>query len=147
MVNWRTGAEDYISAGVKSTLSLNANLNIDMLLKGFVDAAGKSGAGKFFESLDKGLDNTGLRQITFNYTAGSDLKNNYLASSLLGRSGQFEFIKYQLGLSGKAGNFFSGNMNDRALGGMKYRDENNSKKDFYGNDYRTVDQKYSILQG
>ena len=112
-----------------------------------MDAAGKSGAGKFFESLDKGLDNTGLRQITFNYTAGSDLKNNYLASSLLGRSGQFEFIKYQLGLSGKAGNFFSGNMNDRALGGMKYRDENNSKKDFYGNDYRTVDQKYSISSG
>lgn len=147
MVNWRTGAEDYISAGVKSTLSLNANLNIDMLLKGFMDATGKDGAGKFFELLDKGFDNVGLRQITFNYTAGSDLKNNYLESSLLGRSGQFEFLKYQLGLSGKAGNFFSGNMDDMALGGMKYRDDNNSKKDFYGNDYRTVDQKYSISSG
>jgi hypothetical protein len=53
MVNWRTGAEDYISAGVKSTLSLNANLNIDMLLKGFMDATGKDGQVSFLNCLTK----------------------------------------------------------------------------------------------
>ncbi|NLG18892.1 MAG: cell surface protein SprA [Fibrobacter sp.] len=147
MVTRSNDSLEYITAGVRTNLSVNASFNLDVLLKELADATAKARIGSIFEKLDKGVDGIGFRQITFSYTNGADLKNNYMGSLLIGKESRIDFLRYQLGLSGiDEKSFFSGEMNNRALGGM-YSRYDIDKSELYENDYRTVDQRWSLSSG
>ena len=135
---------NYINGDVRGMLSFNSTLNIDQIFRS--GTGGQNPA--FFDGINKTLDKLGLRRISFTYSASSGLTNYYLSSARVGDS-WFEFFKYQLGITGRGeGNFFTGDMNDNMLGGMRYRSEDHGDTlDFYRDDRRTVERKYSFSSG
>ena len=150
MVKWRTDSADYINAGVTSSISLSSNLSMDVLLKGLADATAKTKLGAFFGSVEKGFDNVGLRTLGFTYSVSSELKNDYLGSDLIrsSQTGRLDFLRYQLGLSGiDEGSLLTGNMRDEAFGGMRYREKMDDDPNFYREDRRSVDRKYTFSSG
>jgi len=149
MVTWSKDTVEYLSAGVMTTLSLNSTLDFNQLFQGMSSLFGDS---SFAAGIGKGFNNIGLRSINFSYSVSSDLKNNYLSEQFLGEKNinRREILTYQLGLKGKRGtgiwDLITGDMDEYQLGGMKYR-LGDDKYDFYKDDKRIVDRRWSVSTG
>lgn len=143
VVRYRNDSTDFISAKVNNTFSFDAVFRFDQALQNLVDAAVKSKALGFFAYIDTFFNNVKLNSVSFNYTATQGLVNNYLSKDIIGSG--FELLKYQLGLKGKdLESFFKADMDDDFLGGMRYRSIKNDIYDYYREDRRTAEQKYTI---
>src|SRR5690554_4375811 len=110
------------------------------------------GDSSFAAGIGKRFNNIGLRSINFSYSVTSDLKNNYLSELFLGEKNinKKEIFTYQLGLKGKRGtgiwDLITGDMDEYQLGGMKYR-LGNDRYDFYKDDKRIVNRRWSVSTG
>ncbi len=144
--NSRTGdSTHYQNLGVDRTFHLSSTLTLAALFKklagGF--ASFKSMAA-VFNSISAGITKINFNSVTFDYSAKSSLRNDNMETGLLADSGigLGKFYQYQVGLSGaNAWDIVTGNMNDRAMGGMRFR---NTAIGLEQNDQRTSDMNYSL---
>lgn len=146
IVSYISDSTGYISASVNNTFSFDASFNFDAALKNLMDITSKTRLAKFFSGVDSFFHAINLSKVSFNYTAGQELINNYMNKDIIGSG--FDFLKYQLGLKGKDfRSFLRGDMDDGVLGGMRYRALAGDKIDLYRQDRRSTDQRYSISSG
>jgi hypothetical protein len=136
---------DYISASVNNSLSISTSFDLEQIVRKLQTATSGSGLGSFFSLIDSGLRKIDLNSISFSYSATSGLVNNYLDTNNIGSV--IEFLKYQTGVKGRTfPSFFTGEMNDFLLGGMRSRYEMDSLN-LYHDDSRTVSRKFGINTG
>lgn len=136
-----------MNLSVKSALKINSTLQLGTLLGTITTATEKTGVGGLFSSIKKGFDQVNMQSISFSYSAGSNLRNNYVSTNLLERQnpGLKNLTLYQLGLKGRSFmDILRGEMDDRtAFGGMGTR-QASEESDLYRDDSRTVDQSLRI---
>ncbi len=136
----------YYDSKVNLTFSFNSTINFDDLLSKLISNNNrKKKPDSTLIAIDKGFKKLGFRQISFDYTAKSDLYNYYLSPSLFDRMSKLDFFLYQIGKKGRSfGDVLSGDMDDyTAFGGMKYRN-GKELRELYDNDSRSVDQTYKF---
>ncbi|MBN1760241.1 MAG: cell surface protein SprA [Chitinispirillaceae bacterium] len=151
VVQWLKEPENYLNASVRTSLSLNGSVSFDQLFGGLKTATEKNSLGGLFETIKKGFDAIGLRQISANYTASSSLTNNYLSTGLFRKQhfgGMKDFMLYQAGLKGRSPlDLLTGEMDDDHFLGMQSRDTINDRYDFYHNDSRVVNRSLRLSSG
>ncbi len=143
---------DYLNLKSDATFKLTSTLNMANLFKNFSTGFSSMKAlAETFNSIEKGIEKIALTSITFDYSAKASVANYYLDPATvegtgadLGRS-KWNFFLYQVGMSGRSGkniwNIVTGDMDDYALGGMRFRGYN---PNINGQDQRTSDKTYGI---
>jgi hypothetical protein len=128
-----------------ATFHLSSTLTLASLFKNFADGlASYKAMAKVFKSIEAALTKIAFNSVKFDYSAKSSLRNdNYSPGLLAGHDiGKLEFVKYQLGLSGRdAWDIVTGNMHDNAFGGMKFR---HTAENLEQNDTRSGSMNYSL---
>jgi cell surface protein SprA len=144
-------ATNYLNLGLTSTFHLTSTLTIATLFKKFSEGLSNHKAmAAVFGSIEKALTKLSLNSFSFNYNAAMSLTNNYWDEPYLQSRGvsRADFLKYQVGLSGRnAWDIVTANMNDRAFGGMRYRQGYQSPQAPQENDNddrRTSDRSLSL---
>ncbi len=138
---------DYLNANVKTTFSFNSSIDLENLISGFNSKIKPDSTMIEFENDFKKL---GLRTISYNYSASSNLQNKYLSALMLERSeyGFWDFFLYQIGKKDRTfKEIITGDMNDyHEFGGMWYR-KGRDDYNFYKNDSRTVERSHKFSTG
>lgn len=138
---------DYLNANVKTNFSFNSSIDIEDLISGFKS---KTKPDSTMIAFENGFKKLGLRTISYNYAASSNLQNNYLSTSLLQRSkyGFWDFFLYQIGQKDRTFNeIITGDMNDyHEFGGMWYR-KGGDDYSLYKNDSRMVERSHKFSTG
>ncbi len=143
------GNPNYLNAQVNSEFSFNSNFRIRSFFSFISERTEKiKGLSNVFGSMEKGLDKVGLTSVTFNYSASSNLNNDYISTEFLAAQDIwfYDFFKYQMGVKGRSfTDIITGNMNDTtAFGGIWYRKNKGYDYELYRNDKRTANQNYSF---
>jgi cell surface protein SprA len=115
----------YQNLTTDATFHLSSTLTLASLFKNFADGlANYKAMAKVFKSIEAALNKIAFNSVKFDYSAKSSLRNDAYDTRLLSdhNIGKWDFVKYQLGLSGRnAWDVVTGNMDDQAFGGMKFR--------------------------
>lgn len=136
----------YLDSKVDLSFSFNSTIDFDDLLSKLISNNNKKkNPDSTLIAIDKGFKKLGFRQISFNYSAISNLYNYYQSPSSFDRMDKFDFFLYQIGSKGRSfSDVLSGDMDDyRAFGGMRYRN-GEELKELYDKDSRTVNQTYKF---
>jgi hypothetical protein len=133
----------YQNLGVDGTFHMASTLTLASLFKKLSDGLAKvKGLSMALGKVEKALTRIALNSITFDYSAKSTLRNDYMDVPHVSGIGADGFFLYQLGLYGRSPmDIITGNMRDNVFGGMRYRSTpQNLEKD----DMRTCDRSYSL---
>jgi hypothetical protein len=149
VVGWPSDStRDYCNLTVGTQFGFKSAFEFVSFLQGMADRTKRfKGLSTLFSAAGKGLDKIGLRSVSFDYNARSDLLNNYVGTDYLGGSQQYmwDFLLYQIGAKGRTlGDLMSGDMNDgTAAGGMRYRAPYDVPGRYSG-DQRSVSQDFAL---
>ncbi len=150
VVYWMKEPDPYLNTKLKSSLSLDGTIEFDRLFNELKTATEKSPFMGLFDMMKKGFDGIGLRQITLSYRAESNLKNDYVGTSLLERqgiSGVKDFTLFQFGVKGRTPlDILTGDMDDERFLGMRSR-RLYDRSDFYRNDSRSIERSLRLSSG
>jgi hypothetical protein len=142
---------NYLNLGLTSTFHLTSTLTVATLFKKLSEGlANHKAMAAVFGSIEKGLGKLSLNSFSFNYNASLSLTNNYWDEPYVNSRGvsRMNFLKYQLGLSGRnAWDIVTAGMDDKAFGGMRYRNGYHSSTALQTNDKedrRASDRSYSF---
>ncbi len=137
LVTWGADSADYVHANIRTSLRFKNSLYINDL---FSELAKTPLIGNFFGWMRKGVDKVSMRSVGFDYDVTTDLSNNYLSSSYLVDTmgmGQYEFLKYQLGMGRSLDDYLVGRIDPHGFGGMQIRRDKNVFYELYQNDQAT----------
>jgi hypothetical protein len=145
----------YENMGVDSKYHLTTTLTLATLFKNLSDALPNAKAVKsVLGSIEKALNKIQLNSFSFNYDASLSLINNNMNTAFLSGKNidMTDLMRYQLGITKgrKAWDLFTGDMPDTILGGMKYRNGDNSPgtlQPINTLDKRTTTRSFSINSG
>lgn len=113
----------YMNAAVSTSLRLRNSLMVNDLFKGLSE---QPLGGDLFSILRDGTNKIGMRSVSMDYSASTELKNSFLSSTFLADSANmsnYEFFKYQLGMRRGFGDYVWGRTGDAGLGNMFYREK------------------------
>jgi|WetSurMetagenome_2_1015567.scaffolds.fasta_scaffold00226_19 hypothetical protein len=144
--NQRSGdSTRYQNIGMDRTFHLSSTLTLGSLFKKLADGFSSFKAmASVFNSISAGITKINFNSVTFDYTAKTSVRNDNMSTDLLAAKGigLTGFYKYQFGLSGaNAWDVVTGNMDDNALGGMRFR---HTALNLEQNDQRTSDMNFSL---
>jgi hypothetical protein len=128
-----------------ATFHLSSTLTLASLFKNFADGlANYKAVAKVFSSIEAAINKIAFNSVKFDYSAKSSLRNDNYSPGLLADHtiGRWDFVKYQLGLSGRnAWDVVTGNMDDNAFGGMRFRKTAQNLEQY---DMRSSSMNYSL---
>ncbi len=138
----------YVDLGVKSTFEFKSTLQLNTLTKKLSsDNDSMRVVMQFFGFLSRGIDAMEMRNISFDYSASSDLTNKEVYRRMLDHAmdrRMSEYFSYQLGLKGRnAADIVSGDMDEDVFGGMNSR-KKNDEYSHYKKDERRTTRNYKL---
>lgn len=150
MITRLNETKQYANATVSPRFTFNSSLQLGSLFEKISDTTKLKTIGRFFGHIKKGYDKVGLRTVSFTYSSDMNLRNDYFNEEYFQKREIhfWEYFKYQTGFNGRSfSDIISGNMDDDgALGGMRNR-YGVDDEEFYRNDTRSADRRYSISTG
>jgi hypothetical protein len=134
----------YQNMGVDRTFHLSSTLTLASLFKNLAGGfANFKSMAAVFNSISAAINKISFNSLTFDYSAKASLVNDNMSTNVMQNISREQFYLYQVGLSDRnAWDIVTGNMSDKAFGGMKFRPD--LAATLAQNDQRSSDMNLSL---